>query len=72
MEWITVTSDFKEIKKAVKKMNDELLKVKELTKKDFKSRVPAQVNKGIKAHYKSVNRIGKGELSWPDSGEIVG
>lgn len=72
MGWITVTSDFDQIKKAVKKMNDGLPKVKELTKKDFKSRVPAQVNKGIKAHYKGGNRIGKDKPSWHDSGEMSG
>lgn len=72
MGWITVTSDFDQIKKAVKKMNDGLPKVKELTKKDFKSRVPAQVNKGIKAHYKGGNRIGKDKPSWRDSGEMSG
>lgn len=70
---ITITSSgMAETKGAIKKMNDGLPKVKELTKKDFKSRVPAQVNKGVKAKYNGGSRIGKDKPSWRDSGDFSG
>lgn len=69
---IEIKSDFTQIKKAVDKMNKGLPQVKDLVKRDFKGRVPAQVNKGIKAEYNIGNRVGKEKPSWHDTGEMSG
>ncbi len=53
-------------------MNKGLPQVKELVKKDFKSRVPAQVRKGVNAKYKASKKVNEAKPSWHDGGEMSG
>ncbi len=69
---IEVKSDFSKLKQSLDKMNKGLEDVKRLTKSDFRSRVPRQVNKGVKAKYKIGNRVGQDKPSWHSSGDFSG